>query len=131
MREQNKMTGERKQTSAPQRVNELASESVASAPLAQRLQRIERAAAANKPAPENLNPPETMLYYMLMGVYAAYQSGRITKEQGHEKKVRVYAVYKRMAAEYSQFTEICCEYQKRLREGYGIGDKAIIEEVKP
>lgn len=95
------------------------------------LKEIEKAAAANKPAPKDLRPPETMLYYMLMGVYAAYQSGRITKEQGHEKKVRVYAVYKRMAAEYSQFTEICCEYQKRLREGYGIGDKAIIEEVKP
>ena len=95
------------------------------------LQRIEKAAAANKPAPENLNPPETMLYYMLMGVYASYQAGKISKGEGREKKVRVYAVYKRMAAEYSQFTEICCEYQKRLRKGYGIGDKAIIEEVKP
>ena len=96
------------------------------------LQRIERAAASNKPAPENLKPPEAMLYYMLVGVYAAYQSGRINKEQGHDKKVQVYAVYNRMATEYRQFTELCAEYQKRIRDGYSVSDIKIIpmEEEK-
>jgi hypothetical protein len=50
------------------------------------LQKIEYNAANGKPAPEDLNPPETMLYYMLMGVYSSYQSGKITKEQGHDLK---------------------------------------------
>lgn len=84
------------------------------------LQRIERAAAANKPAPKDLRPPEEMLYYMLVGVYAAYQVGRFTKEQGHDKKTEVYTEYNRMAAEYKQFTEICAENQKRIRDSYSI-----------
>lgn len=90
------------------------------------LQRIERAAAANKPAPKDLRPPEAMLYYMLLGVYAAYQAGRLTKEQGHQKKTEVYTVYNRMATEYKQFTELCAEYQKRIREGYDVDNKTII-----
>ena len=90
------------------------------------LQRIERAAAASKPAPKDLRPPEAMLYYMLLGVYAAYQAGRLTKEQGHDKKVQVYAVYNRMATEYRQFTELCAEYQKRIRDGYSVSDMTII-----
>ena len=90
------------------------------------LQRIERAAAANKPAPKDLKPPETMLYYMLLGVYSAYQAGKLTKEQGHDKKTEVYAVYNRFSLEYTQFTELCAEYQKRIRDGYAVGGKTII-----
>ena len=90
------------------------------------LQRIERAAAANKPAPKDLRPPEAMLYYMLLGIYAAYQAGKINKEQGHQKKTEVYEVYNRMATEYKQFTELCAEYQKRIRDGYDVGDITII-----
>ncbi len=90
------------------------------------LQQIERAAAANKPAPKDLRPPEAMLYYMLLGVYAAYQAGRLTKEQGHDKKTEVYTAYNRMATEYKQFTEICAEYQKRIRDGYSASDTTII-----
>jgi hypothetical protein len=90
------------------------------------LQRIERAAAANKPAPKDLRPPETMLYYMLLGIYAAYQAGKLTKEQGHDKKVLVYAVYNRMATEYKQFTELAALYQQRIREGYSVGGIEVI-----
>lgn len=90
------------------------------------LQRIERAAAANKPAPPDLRPPEAMLYYMLLGVYSAYQAGKLTKEQGHDKKTEVYAVYNRLLLEYTQFTELCAEYQKRIRDGYNVGDKTIL-----
>ena len=90
------------------------------------LQRIERAAAANNPAPKDLRPPEAMLYYMLLGIYAAYQSGRITKEQGHQKKTEVYAIYNRMLTEYKQFTELAALYQQRIRDGYSVGDIEVI-----
>lgn len=90
------------------------------------LQRIERAAAANKPAPKDLRPPEAMLYYMLLGIYAAYQAGRLTKEQGHDKKNEAYAVYKRMLAEYEQFKAAAASMQQKIRDGYNIGDVEII-----
>ena len=91
------------------------------------LQRIERAAAANKPAPADLKPPETMLYYMLMGVYATYQAGRLTKEQGHDYKVSVYNTYKKLKAEYDQYTEVCKIMQDRIREGYSVGGVTILK----
>ena len=50
------------------------------------LQKIEHDAATGAPAPKDLNPPETMLYYMLFGIYSSYQAGRIDKEKGHELK---------------------------------------------
>lgn len=90
------------------------------------LKRIERAAAAGKPVPKDLKPPEAMLYYMLLGVYAAYQAGRLTKEQGHNKKNEAYAVYKRMLAEYEQFREVAASMQRKIRDGYSIGGKTII-----
>jgi len=73
-----------------------------------------------------------MLYYMLMGVYATYQAGRLTKEQGHDKKNEAYAVYKRILAEYEQFTVVAASMQQKIREGYNIGDIEIIpkEEEK-
>jgi hypothetical protein len=90
------------------------------------LQRIERAAAAGQPVPKDLRPPEAMLFHMLQGVYAAYQAGKLTKEQGHEKKIEVYTVYKRMATEYKQFTELAALYQQRIREGYSVGGIEVI-----
>ena len=91
------------------------------------LQRIERAAAANKPAPKDLRPPEAMLYYMLLGVYAAYQAGRLTKEQGHDYKVSVYNTYKKIKAEYDQYIEVCKIMQDRIREGYSVGGVTILK----
>ena len=37
-----------------------------------------------------------------------------------------------MATEYRQFTELCAEYQKRIRDGYSVSDIKIItmEEKK-
>lgn len=95
--------------------------------LSELLQKIEYDAAHGKPCQKDLKPPEAMLYYMLMGLYASYQAGKLTKEQGHDKKVEVYAVYNRMATEYKQFTELCATYQSRLREGYSVGEKEIIK----
>ncbi len=90
------------------------------------LQRIERAAAAGQPAPKDLRPPEAMLYYMLLGIYAAYQAGRLTKEQGHDKKTEVYTIYNRMATEYTRFTELTALYQQRIRDGYSVGGIEVI-----
>ena len=94
------------------------------------LQKIECDAANGKPAPEDLNPPETMLYYMLMGVYASYQAGKITKEQGHEHKISVYNTYQKLKAEYEQYTEICKEYQRRLLEGYSVSDVTVMKKYQ-
>lgn len=92
------------------------------------LQRIERAAAAGQPAPKDLRPPEAMLYHMLLGVYAAYHAGRLSKEQGHDKKIEIYGVYNRMATEYKQFTELAALYQQRIREGYSVGGVEVISK---
>ena len=90
------------------------------------LQRIEHDAASGKPVPKDLKPPETMLYYMLFGIYASYQAGKIDKEKGHELKTAAYNTYHKFLAEYTQFTEIAKEYQRRLREGYSIEGITII-----
>ena len=92
------------------------------------LQMIEREAAKGNKLPEDLRPPEVMLYYMLSGLYARYQSGKLTKEQGHQKKIEVYGIYKKFAAEYEQFLEVCREYQERLRNGYQVSGVNIIEK---
>lgn len=90
------------------------------------LQRIEHEAATGKPAPKDLNPPETMLYYMLFGIYSSYQAGKIDKAKGHELKTAAYNTYHKFLAEYTQFVEISKEYQRRLREGYSIEGITII-----
>ena len=92
------------------------------------LQKIECDVANGKPAPEDLTPPETMLYYMLMGVYASYQSGKITKEQGHDLKKRAYSTYNRFKNDYEQYISICREYQQRLRNGYAVSGVTILPE---
>lgn len=90
------------------------------------LQKIEHDAATGTPIPKGLNPPETMLFYMLFGIYSSYQAGKISKEKGHEMKTAAYNTYNKFLAEYNQFTEISKEYQKRLREGYSIEGITII-----
>ena len=82
------------------------------------LQEIERAAAAGKQAPEGLEPPEFMLYYMLLGLYASYRAGKFSIEDGKYHKAQIYNTYKRYSEEYIQFTTICKEYQQQIREGY-------------
>lgn len=84
------------------------------------LQKIERNAAQGNPVSKDLNPPEVMLHYMLMGLYASYHAGKLTKEEGHEYKLQIYTTYNKLLAEYNQFITICKEYQKRLREGYSM-----------
>ena len=82
------------------------------------LQRIERAAASNKPAPENLKPPEAMLYYMLSGLYAQYHSKRISREEAQKRKSYAMIMYKRYQDDYKQFCDICKRYQELIKERY-------------
>lgn len=80
------------------------------------LQKIEHDAARGKPCPKDLEPPETMLYYMLTGLYARYQSGKLTTEQGKEQKRQILNTYRRVKEDYEQYVGICKEYQRRIRE---------------
>ena len=92
------------------------------------IKEIEKNAASGKPAPKDLKPPEIMLYYMLMGLYASYQAGKITKEQGHSFKAQIMGAYKRISAEYEQFITVCNLYQQRIREGYSVGGVTVIHK---
>lgn len=92
------------------------------------LKKIEHDAAHGQPVPEDLRPPEVMLYYMLSGVYASYQAGKISKPDAKQHKQEIYNTYHKLTAEYEQFLEVCREYQNRLRNGYQVSGVNIIEK---
>ncbi len=87
---------------------------------------IEKLAAKGEPLPKELIPPEIMLYYMLSGLYARYQTGKLAKPEAARHKQSILSVYERMKNEYEQYTSICKEYQKRLRNGYSVREKTNI-----
>ena len=80
------------------------------------LEQLEQLAIKGEPLPKETEPPETMLYYMLTGLYARYQSGKLTTEQGKEQKRQILNTYKRVKDDYEQYVGICKEYQRRIRE---------------
>jgi len=82
------------------------------------LQKIERAAASDSPCPKDLEPPETMLFYMLSGLYAQYHSKRISREEAQKRKSYAMIMYKRCQDDYKQFCDICKRYQELIKEGY-------------
>ena len=92
------------------------------------LQMIEHEAAKGNKLPKDLRPPEVMLYYMLSGLYARYQSGKISKPDAKQHKQEIYNTYHKLTAEYEQFLEVCREYQNRLRNGYQVSGVNIIEK---
>lgn len=79
---------------------------------------IEKLAADGKPIPKDLPPPETMLYYMLSGLYARYQTKKLSREDAKQHKLQIMSAYKRFKDDYEQFTSICKEYQERIRSTY-------------
>lgn len=79
---------------------------------------IEKLAAEGKPIPKDLPPAETMLYYMLTGLYARYQVKKLSKEEARQHKQRILSVYKSFKDDYEQFTSICKEYQERIKLTY-------------
>ena len=79
---------------------------------------IEKLAAEGKSMPKNLSPAETMLYYMLTGLYARYQAKKMNKEDARQHKQQILSVYKSFKDDYEQFTTICKEYQERIRLAY-------------
>ena len=94
---------------------------------------IEVLAAKGEALPKDLKPPEIMLYYMLAGLYARYQTGKLARPEAVSHKQSILSIYERLKNEYEQYISICKEYQERLRSGYYIGGKMIIkaEEVNP
>lgn len=79
---------------------------------------IERLALRGEPIPKDLQPYDTMLYYMLYGLYARYQAGYITKTDAQKQKQVILNTYQRVKDDYEQYTAICRMYQEKLRKGY-------------
>lgn len=77
---------------------------------------IEKAALKGEPIPKDLPAHEIMLYYMLTGLYARYQARLITKTEAQKHKQTIMTTYQRVKNDYEQFTAICKEYQRRLRD---------------
>lgn len=82
------------------------------------LQKIEYDAAKGEPVPKELNPPETMLYYMLSGLYAQYHAKQISKDDAQQRKRYALMMYKRYKEDYEQFCDICKRYQELIKERY-------------
>lgn len=91
-----------------------------------RVKEIEKAAATASSCPKDLKPPEKMLYFMLFGVYASYQSGKVNKEQGHELKNEAYHTYQQVKTEYEQYINVCSQMQDKIRKGYSVGGVTVI-----
>ena len=79
---------------------------------------IEKAALKGEPIPKDLPVYDTMLYYMLTGLYARYQAKLLTKNEAQKHKQVVFNIYQSVKDDYEQFTSICKEYQRRLKDGY-------------
>lgn len=82
------------------------------------LQKIEYDAAKGEPVPKDLEPPETMLYYMLSGLYAQYHAKQISKDDAQQRKRYALMMYKRYKEDYEQFCDICKRYQELIKERY-------------
>ena len=79
---------------------------------------IEKAASKGEPIPQDLKPYDTMLYYMLTGLYARYQARQLSKAEAQKHKQTILNTYQRVKAEYEQFTEICKMYQEEIHSKY-------------
>lgn len=94
----------------------------------EQLKELEKLAAKGENLPENLRPPEIMLYYMLSGLYAQFQSGKLAKPEAASRKQAILRVYEHLKNEYEQYISICKEYQERLRNGYKINENALLKK---
>ena len=83
----------------------------------EQLKELEKQAANNKPVPKDLEPPETMLFYMLSGLYAQYHAKQISKDDAQQRKRYALMMYKRYREDYEQFCDICKRYQEQIRNG--------------
>lgn len=90
---------------------------------------LEKLAVRGSELPKDLAPPEVMLYYMLSGLYARYQTKKIDRECAVRHKQRIMSVYKRLRDDYEQFTAVCREYQSRLRNGYQVSGVKVVEQA--
>lgn len=89
-------------------------------------EQIEQCAANARPIPNDLTPPEAMLYHMLLPLYEVYRRGVIDKNEGKARKQRIYNVYEQFRSQYKAYVDICAQCQKQIREGYKIGNVVVI-----
>ncbi len=82
-------------------------------------EQIERAAYQNDEQPDNLTPPEVMLFQALACLYGRYRLRLIDKATAAKEKKKIYSAYKRMSEEYRQFIEINKFLQEKIRREYG------------
>ena len=79
---------------------------------------IEKAAMKGEPIPQDLKPYDTMLYYMLTGLYARYQAHLINKEEAKQQKKVIFNTYQFVKDDYEQYTAICKMYQEEIHSKY-------------
>jgi hypothetical protein len=87
---------------------------------------IERLAAKDQPMPDNLTPPQVMLFQTFAALYTRYRLRTIDNDEAKQLKREILTAYKRMDDEYNQFLTICKVYQQRIREGYQISGVKIL-----
>lgn len=80
---------------------------------------IERLAAKDQPMPDDLTPPQVMLYHTFAALYARYRLRTIDNDEAKSLKRAILTAYQRMDDEYNQFLTICKEYQQRIKQNYG------------
>lgn len=80
---------------------------------------IERLAAKGQPMPDNLTPPQVMLYHTFAALYTRYKLRTIDNNEAKRFKREILTAYQRMNDEYNQFLTICKEYQQRIKQNYG------------
>ena len=89
---------------------------------------IEQLAMRGDDIPDNLSPPQIMLYHTLAALYARYRTKAISKSEAHKLKLQIVNAYQRMNSEYDQYIAICKKYQDRIKEGYIVNGKKILDK---
>ena len=89
---------------------------------------IERLAAKDQPMPDGLAPPQVMLFQTFAALYIRYRLRAIDSNEAKESKRKILSAYQRMNDEYNQYIAICKEYQDRIKKGYTVNGKTILDK---
>ncbi len=76
-----------------------------------KLDALERAAAKNVPMPDGLEMPEQYLFLSMRGLYLAYRTGGVAKEQAKREKTAIIEIYECFALQY----KIMQQHMRMLR----------------
>lgn len=76
---------------------------------------IEKLARDRKPLPEHTTLPESCLYETMAGVWDAYRTQRVDREQAHASKMRILRQFAEFSAAYDKYCETFQEQQDNIR----------------